>query len=50
MNENVYEAPRIERVVIVLEHAIAGSVPAGGGRFEEKWEEEKVDTGDIVLM
>ena len=49
-----YEAPCIERVDVFLEHAIAGStnvnVGGGGGGFTESWEEERIDTGDIVLM
>ena len=51
MNNKFYESPCIERVVIFLEHAIAGSTNVNvGGGFTESWEEERIDTGDIVLM
>ena len=47
----LYEPPCIERVVVFLEHAIAGSTGVNvGGGFTESWEEERIDTGDIVLM
>lgn len=50
----LYEPPCIERVVVFLEHAIAGSWPVRpadpDNAFMENWKEEVIITGDIEIM
>lgn len=51
MNENFYESPCIDKIVVLLlEHTIADStnVDVGDG-FTESWEEERIDMCAIVL-
>lgn len=52
MNNEVYESPYISRVVVFLEHAIAGSIDVntGNGSFEESWDKIDIDQGEIELI
>lgn len=54
VKQTKYESPQMEKVTLILEQAIAGSVPVtphpDTGGFQEVWNEEIILTGDVEIL
>lgn len=51
MNDIFYESPSLEKVIIILEYAIAGSVAVRPqGDITEEWTEEVINMNNDIIF